>query len=180
MPSKTAPSKKRKPRRKKGRYKTGIHKSPKCLNEMKYRSGWELVVAIYLDEDDKVDSYAYEPIAIEYISNVRSGKVRRYYPDFLVNYKDGTRILVEVKRLNQLNNLIVQKKAKAAEEWCKKQNQKTEYQFWTDQIVKSLKKIQDARAISTSVQKMPAKITRKIASPRRPTSKKSQKAKEPG
>lgn len=149
MATKKLIAKKRK-RKKDGRYKTGIHVSAKCLNEMKYRSGWELIVAIHLDEDDLVESYEYEPIAIEYISNVRSGKVRRYYPDFLVNYKDGTRLLVEVKRLNQLNNLIVQKKAQAAEQWCKKQNQKTDYQFWTDHIVKSLKKIQDARATQTS------------------------------
>lgn len=149
MATKKITTKKRR-KKKGGRYKTGIHVSSKCLNEMKYRSGWELIVAIHFDQDDSVESYAYEPIAIEYISNIRSGKVRRYYPDFLVNYTNGTRILVEVKRLNQLNNLIVQKKAKAAEEWCKKQNQKIDYQFWTDHIVKSLKRIQDSRATQTS------------------------------
>lgn len=135
----------RRKRKKKGRYKTGIHKSPKCLNEMKYRSGWELTVAVFLDTNDEVDSYEYEPIAIEYISNVKTGKIRRYYPDFLINYKDGKKLLVEVKRNNQLNNLIVQKKAKAAEQWCKKNN--ATYEFWTDQIVKALQRIQVAQVL---------------------------------
>lgn len=112
---------------------------------MKYRSGWELTVAVFLDTNDEVDSYEYEPIAIEYISNVKTGKIRRYYPDFLINYKDGKKLLVEVKRNNQLNNLIVQKKAKAAEQWCKKNN--ATYEFWTDQIVKALQRIQVAQVL---------------------------------
>lgn len=135
---------KRKPRKKKKRYKTGLHKSPKCLNEMKYRSGWELTTALQLDNDDDVVSYEYEPIAIEYVSNIRSGRVRKYFPDFLIRYKDGKVVLVEVKRLNQLNNVTVQKKAKAAEQWCKKNNAK--YEFWTDKMIKAFQKQQKCRA----------------------------------
>lgn len=142
---KKAPSKKKKRRKKGGRYKTGLHTSPKCLNEMKYRSGWELTTALHLDSDDSVVSYEYEPIAIEYVSNVRSGKIRKYYPDFLVRYKDGKVVLVEVKRVNQLNNITVLKKAKAAEQWCKKN--KVKYEFWTDKMIQAFQKQQKFREL---------------------------------
>lgn len=107
---------------------------------MKYRSGWELTVAKHLDSDPLVSHYEYEAIKIPYISNKRAGMMKNYIPDFLVTYTDGRRVLVEVKRVNALNQSIVRKKAEAAKLWARKNG--IEYVFWTDNIIKALKKIE--------------------------------------
>ena len=121
------------------KYKTGTHVSPKSLKPIKYRSSWELVVCLYFDEDPKVLSYEYETIEIPYVSNNKTKKQRKYIVDFLVCYTDGSKKLIEVKRKNKMNNLIVQKKAEAAKLWAEKQGMK--YEFWTEDTIKPLKKM---------------------------------------
>lgn len=44
---------------------------------------------------------------------------RRYVPDFVVEYEDGRKILIEVKDPSRLDSNDVQRKRKAAEIWCK-------------------------------------------------------------
>jgi hypothetical protein len=73
----------------------------------------------YLDIDEKVVSYTYEKTVIPYISNLRTKKVRKYYPDFLITYVDGTQKLVEIKPSKRLEQGRVVKKINAAREWCK-------------------------------------------------------------
>ena len=70
-----------------------------------------------LDADDDVVSYEYEPFFLPYIGNVRSGKLRKYLPDFLIHRKGGDQ-LVEVKPKKKLAQLIVKKKLDAARSWC--------------------------------------------------------------
>lgn len=149
-----SPSKKRK-RRRKGRYKTGIHKSPKATKPIEYRSGWELEVCKYLDSEPSVVSYEYESIAIPYISNVRTGKVRNYFPDFLVNYADGKKIMVEVKRNDKLTNLKVMKKTEAGRQWCQ-QNGAT-YELWTNQLIEKIRKLNLLTSKTTLPKKQPKK-----------------------
>jgi len=131
--------KKRKRRKKKG-YITGVHKSPKCKEPINYRSSWELIVARYLDSDPLVEKYEYESLKIPYISNKKTKKTRNYIPDFLVFYTDGRKVLIEVKRTSALTQKIVIKKAEAAKEWATKND--CQYCFWTDRIIRVLKKIQ--------------------------------------
>ena len=71
-----------------------------------------------LDTDPNVSTWSYEKLIIEYVSNQRTGKVRKYYPDFLIEMKDGTKLVVEIKQRRKLDNLIVKKKIIAATEWC--------------------------------------------------------------
>jgi hypothetical protein len=139
------PTKKR--RKKKKHYKTGTYKSSKCSTPIEYRSGWELEVAKYLDLDPSVQEYGYECVAIEYLSNTRTGKIRTYYPDFLITYKDGSRKLAEVKPKEKLNDPLVVKKAKAAEAWCEKQNPKVVYEFWSNTMIEAFQKINEAAAM---------------------------------
>jgi len=112
---------------------------------MKYRSGWELTVAKHLDEDPLVASYTYEAIKIPYISNIRTGKIRNYLPDFYVTYVDGRKLLVEVKRTSALNQILVKKKSEAARVWALKNN--SEFVLWTDPIIKAFQKIQKAKRL---------------------------------
>ena len=110
------------PRRKKRvsrRAKRGTHVSPKG-GTFNFRSGWEQKYALYLDADPNVLSYRYEPYSIPYLSNVRTGKVRRYHPDFEVAYADGTKCLVEIKPKRKLTIAKNVKKFAAARLHCDK------------------------------------------------------------
>lgn len=105
-------------RRRKKRYHTGVHESPKSSGPCRYRSGWELLLMQHMDVDPAVSSYLYEGLAIPYVSNLRTGKLRSYYPDFLVTMADGSRRLVEVKPSRKLAHATVRKKLSAAQQWC--------------------------------------------------------------
>lgn len=125
----------RRRRRKKSRFHRGVHVSIKAGN-CSYRSGWELAFMKYLDECDNVVSYEYEKLIIEYVSNVRSGKKRKYFPDFVVKYVDNTVDVIEIKQQRRLHHLTTIKKANAAREWCTA-NYAT-YKIYTEIELKSL------------------------------------------
>ena len=72
----------------------------------------------FLDAEPRVAAWDYEAVEVPYVSNLKTGKLRTYYPDFLVTYVDGLRELVEVKPSKRLAQARVQKKLKAAEGWC--------------------------------------------------------------
>ncbi len=44
---------------------------------------------------------------------------RRYVPDFIVEYQDGSKALTEVKDPSRMDSDDVQRKRKAADLWCK-------------------------------------------------------------
>ncbi len=107
----------KKKKQRKGHYHTGTHVSPKA-GECSFRSGWELLYMQWLDAESTVKSYQYEGVIVPYINNVRSGKIRRYWPDFIVEYTDGRRIMVEIKPKKRLDQANVQKKLAAAGQYC--------------------------------------------------------------
>lgn len=111
--------KKRKRRRRKKRYHTGVHVSTKTGQECKYRSGWELSYLKWLDANEAVKHYGYEALKIPYVSNLKTGKLRNYFPDFYVEYVDGTKQVVEIKPKKRVPQATIQKKLKAAEWWCR-------------------------------------------------------------
>jgi hypothetical protein len=47
---------------------------------------------------------------------------RRYLPDFLVEYADGTKAIIEVKDPSRLDSDDVLRKRTAAEMWCKQRH----------------------------------------------------------
>ena len=108
---------KKKKRKRKGRYQRGIHSSP-IAGECKYRSGWEQKYMVYLDDNPEVASWSYEKLVIEYVSNKKTKKIRKYYPDFQIEYKDGRKVVVEIKPSRKLQQATVVKKIRAAKEWC--------------------------------------------------------------
>lgn len=73
----------------------------------------------YLDGEVAVTSYTYEQVKIPYISNVKTGKLRNYFPDFLVEFSDGSRSLIEIKPLKRVSQVKIQKKLNAAAAWCR-------------------------------------------------------------
>ena len=108
----------RKKKKRRGHYQRGEYTSTKSGQVCKFRSGWEEKVMHHLDSDPTVVSWTYEQTVIEYVSNIRTKKVRRYYPDFYVKYSDGREEVLEVKPKRKLDQLTVRKKAEAARSWC--------------------------------------------------------------
>ena len=47
---------------------------------------------------------------------------RRYHPDFLVEYTDGSKALIEVKDPTRVDGDDVQRKRRSAEMWCKRRD----------------------------------------------------------
>lgn len=111
-----ATTKKRK-RKRKSHYHRGTHTSP-IAGECKYRSGWEQKYMVHLDENFEVAKWSYEKLVIEYVSNQKTKKVRKYYPDFQIEYKDGRKVVVEIKPSRKLGQATVVKKIRAAMLWC--------------------------------------------------------------
>lgn len=112
---------KRRRRRKNGRkghYITGTYTSTRSNADFKYRSGWELAYMKYLDDNEDVFTWSYENVAIPYVSNTRTGKLRKYYPDFQVEWIDGRSELIEIKPSKRVMQTAVQKKLKAAGTYC--------------------------------------------------------------
>lgn len=110
--------KKKRKRKKRNRYHRGEYTSTKTGHVCKYRSGWEEKYMLHLDSDPQVVVWTYEQTIIEYLSNIRTKKVRRYYPDFYVKYQDGREEILEVKPKRKLEQAVVKKKAEAARQWC--------------------------------------------------------------
>ena len=109
---------KRRRRKRKSRYHTGVFVSVKTGQSCKYRSGWELSYLQWLEVNPDVLTFAYESLKIPYLSNVRSGKIRNYIPDVLVEMTSGAKLLVEIKPSRKLVNAVVKKKIAAAELYC--------------------------------------------------------------
>lgn len=84
-----------------------------------YRSSWEMEYALWLDGNPDVASFGHETLIIEYVSNARTGRKRRYYPDFVVCYVDGRVEVVEIKPAKRVHRARVQKKTIAAGEWAR-------------------------------------------------------------
>ncbi|MCD6435378.1 MAG: TnsA endonuclease N-terminal domain-containing protein [Clostridiales bacterium] len=84
-----------------------------------YRSSWEKFYCELLDHSDKVEYWGVEILCIPYFDTEKN-KMRRYFPDFFIKLKDGTKLVHEVKpkKQTQLQNNL--DKWQAAEEYCKK------------------------------------------------------------
>lgn len=61
-----------------------------------YRSSWERRFIIWLENSSNVKRWGNECIGIPYISPL-DNKQHVYYPDFIVEFTDGTTSLIEVK-----------------------------------------------------------------------------------
>ena len=70
------------------------------INNIIYRSSWELAFLQRLDSDPNIISYASEELVIPYADRITK-KVRRYFPDFVIKKrgKDGQikTIVIEIK-----------------------------------------------------------------------------------
>lgn len=100
--------------------KHGVYKNPKKSpwNFEKFQSGLEEKMMKRLEADPHVAKWMKRHgITIPWIDGQRHQ--RRYVPDFLVQYEDGRKVLIEVKDPSRVDSNDVKRKSKAAEIWCK-------------------------------------------------------------
>lgn len=98
-------------------YRQGRYASTKTGREFWYRSSYELRYMQILDADESVAGWEYEPAAIT-IEYEHEGQIRRYKPDFLVEYADGRRLIVEVKSKHSMREYKNVSKMSALQGFC--------------------------------------------------------------
>lgn len=81
---------------------TGYFASYKNKIQIAFESVLERDFYMLLEFDENVISYSEQPITINY--EYKDGSKRRYTPDSLVTYKDGTERYYEVKYINEIRN----------------------------------------------------------------------------
>lgn len=81
---------------------TGYFASYKNKIQIAFESVLERDFYMLLEFDENVISYAEQPININY--EYKDGSKRRYTPDCLITYKDGTQRYYEVKYINEIRN----------------------------------------------------------------------------
>lgn len=94
--------------RKNGRYHQGVINPERCkkyYNGCKgepiiYRSGLEFQFINYCESHPSILKWASEPIVIRYYSRLDK-KEANYYPDYIIENKDGRRCIVEIKPYDQ-------------------------------------------------------------------------------
>ena len=74
------------------------------VNNIVYRSSWELRFLQICDSNDNIIQYASEEFSIPYLSPI-DNKVHRYYPDYLIKVKESNgsikKYVIEVKPKRQ-------------------------------------------------------------------------------
>lgn len=94
-----------------------VSKSP--YNFESYDSELERCMMLRLERDTYVRKWTKRHnISIPWIDGQKHQ--RRYLPDFLVEYEDGSRKLIETKDKSRLDTDEVKRKRQAAELWCKR------------------------------------------------------------
>lgn len=110
-------------------YKKGKHKNKKTNQYEYYRSNFELVYMKKYDLDDNIITYTVKHgIRIEYEYN---DKLHSYIPDFLVEYKDGSKKIIELKG-RVYDEGILSRKIEAAKQYCKNNNMEFEIIYQKD------------------------------------------------
>ena len=94
-----------------------LQKSP--YNFERYDSHLEELMMMKLDADPVVAKWMKRHgVTIPWVDVQKH--MRRYVPDFLVEYTDARKALVEVKDPSRVDTDEVKRKRKAAEIWCKR------------------------------------------------------------
>ena len=87
------------------------------VNRITYRSLWERRFMLYCDKSNQIFKWSSEELHIPYIAP-KDECWHNYYPDFIVNTRDGRVIIVEIKPYYQKKYKVNRAKWAAAEEYC--------------------------------------------------------------
>ena len=106
-------------------YLSGHFFSEKNNISVYYRSSYELRALKILENDDSVISYKCEPFSIPY------SEERTTIPDFLVEYKNMTKCIIEVKPKRMTNKKNVSIKILAMKNYAKENDMN--FELWTEE-----------------------------------------------
>ena len=100
--------------------KRGMYESAKSpFNFERYESDMEREMMKKLDGDTEVAKWQKRHgVSIPWIDT--DHRRRNYRPDFLVEYTDGRKVLIEVKNPAMMDSPAVLRKESAAREWCRR------------------------------------------------------------
>lgn len=85
----------------------------------RYDSELERMFMVKLERDSEVAKWQKRHgISIPWID--AQGRKCNYRPDFLVEYTDGRKEIIEVKNPALLDSVAINRKRNAAEEWCRR------------------------------------------------------------
>ena len=112
--------------RKNGFYKQSIVDPKQCRkyadscksDPIIYRSGLELQFIQYCENNSNIIRWASEPIKIPYYSRLDK-KECNYYPDYILENKQGNKVIVEVKPYNQTLKPDLTDTSWLKEQWIK-------------------------------------------------------------
>lgn len=99
----------------------GIYEAPQKspYSFERYDSDLECQMMARLEGDSEVAKWQKRHgISIPWID--AQGRKCNYRPDFLVEYTDGRKGVIEVKAAALIDSVAVQRKRRAAEEWCRR------------------------------------------------------------
>lgn len=105
--------------------KHGVFNEPKksAFSIEYFDSSWEYDYMNELEKDDSVTKWTKNHgIRIPYLAD--DNKYKYYNPDFLIEKKDGTIELVEMKSEHMLKTPNTQRKAEYAKKWCDERKMK--------------------------------------------------------
>lgn len=105
-----------------------LHEVRKChLNAAVFDSDWEREAAELLDAHPAVSAWVKNDRLGLVIPYRKDGILRKYLPDFLVEWEGGDRLIVEIK--GQAGDAAIKKAA--AERWCRAVTNDGRYGVWT-------------------------------------------------
>ncbi len=112
---------------------TGYFASYKNKTQIAFESTLERDFYMFLEFEKNVLKYEEQPMRINY--EYTDNKKRRYTPDTLVSYEDGTQKLFEVKYANELdNNPELQQKISILKEHIKEKHG-LDFEVFTDELI---------------------------------------------
>jgi hypothetical protein len=111
----------------------GKHFSTKINKEVYYKSSWEKCALQFLDLEQTIITFMYEPFSVTYYYD---NNKRHYIPDFLIIYKDGTQKLVEIKPSYYVDAEVNKAKFASAQKYC--DDKGMIFEVWTEKTISNL------------------------------------------
>jgi hypothetical protein len=92
----------------------------KKVGKLILKSGWEVKFVKFLDDNPEVVVFEYEPFHLDYQGP--DGGMHKYYPDFLILYRNNHQEVVEIKPAFLLNDPVVVNKLNSLRLYCEDKN----------------------------------------------------------
>ena len=97
------------------------------ISHVVFDSTWEAADAYFFEKSDLVKAYAKNDHLGFYILYLFKGKVRKFFPDFLIRLTNGKNLILEVKGQDSEQNKV---KRQELDKWVKTVNESGGFGAW--------------------------------------------------